>query len=459
VAAWAVVLPLAGGVAIFLLGRRASPLLGPLTALAVSLAVSLLAHAVWQDGARRVPTGGWRAPLGIELYADSLSVFMLLLTAVVGLAVSLYALGYFAYSPAPWRRSDGFWPLWLFLWAAMNGLYLSADLFNLYVALELLTLAAVALVVLSGAKVSMTAGMRYLLAALAASLLYLFGVALLYGAYGTLDLAGLGARIEAGMLSWVALSLMVLGLAIKAALFPFHFWLPPAHASAPAPVSALLSGLVVKAGFYLVLRLWLEGLLTMPLIEQALGVMGIAAIVWGSLMAMAQTRLKLLIAYSTVAQMGYLFLLFPLQAPSGGLIQALAHALAKAAMFLVAGVVIRAADSDSFEAIGGVARHLPLATLAFALAGFTLLGLPPSSGYLAKELLLEAASGAWEVILRVGSLLTAVYLALALRPMLHVSTTREFKRVPRIMELAPLFLALLSVLLGLLPLEELVRLE
>jgi formate hydrogenlyase subunit 3/multisubunit Na+/H+ antiporter MnhD subunit len=452
-------LPLTGGLVVFGLGRRAAQPVAVLSALGTLFSVLVLAGQVAREGPQGYALGGWPAPLGIELYADGVAVFMLLVSAVVGVAVSLYALGYFPHRPSEsWLEEDSFWPLWLMLWAAMNALYLSADLFNLYVTLELVTLAAVGLVILSGKEVSLTAGMRYLLAALAGSLFYLFGLSLVYAAFGTLHLTGLAPLLAPGAVSWLALALMTAGLMVKTALWPFHFWLPPAHASAPAPVSALLSALVVKVSFYLILRLWLDvfaGVLN-PAAAQVLGALGATAILWGSFQAIRQTRLKLLVAYSTVAQLGYLFLLFPLGAFSAGLHHALAHALAKAAMFMVAGAVIHACGSDELEDIGGAARRLPLATLTFALAGFTLLGLPPSAGYHSKELFLAAvhASGQWwwEAALRLGALLAAVYLALALRPLLErAGEGANFRRVPWPMTWAPLLLALLAALFGLLP--------
>jgi formate hydrogenlyase subunit 3/multisubunit Na+/H+ antiporter MnhD subunit len=192
-------------------------------------------------GAARYPIGGWDAPLGIVLTADGLSLLMLLMTAAVGLAVSLYAPGYFR---GKTRQLADFWPLWLFLWAGLNGLYLSGDLFNLYVTLELVGLASVALAALAGGADALTGAMRYLLVSLVASLFYLLGVVLLYHGYGSLDIVFLAELVTPSPPLWAALGLITAGLLLKTALFPLHFWLPPAHASAAAPVSALLSALV-----------------------------------------------------------------------------------------------------------------------------------------------------------------------------------------------------------------------
>ena len=286
--------------------------MGLVTALAITTSVLALSYQVVNQGALRYAVGGWGAPLGIDLYVDGLSLLMLLLTTLVGLAISIYSSGYFNDD-----KAKHFWPLWMLLWGALNALFLSADIFNLYVTLELMGLAAVALVALAGGADALAGAMRYLLVSLLGSLCYLLGVALLYHSFGSVDIVILGQRMEPSPAVWVAVGLMTAGLLLKTALFPLHFWLPPAHASAPAPVSALLSALVVKASFYILLRLWLE---VFPVasasmdqsLGQLLGLLGVTAVLWGGVQALRQTRLKLLVAYSTVAQIGYLFLAFPL---------------------------------------------------------------------------------------------------------------------------------------------------
>jgi multicomponent Na+:H+ antiporter subunit D len=456
-----VALPLALGIAGALLGRRAAWLALPgivaLVAAAAALALDVLA-----GGAQRVALGGFDAPLGIELHADGLSALMVAMTAVVGAFVSLYAREYFALTGG----GERFWPLWWLAWAAMNALYLSADLFNLYVTLELLGLAAVGLVALEGAAVALSAALRYLLAALLGSLLYLLAVALLYGAHGTLALAELGRLVAPGATSALALGLMTAGLALKTALFPLHFWLPPAHGSACTPVSALLSALVVKASFYLLLRLWFDlfGAVATPAAAQGLGLLGAAAIAWGGVAALYQRRLKMLVAYSTVAQLGYLFLLFPLAtgtAPqaallgwTGGALYAVSHALAKAAMFLAAGTIVHAWGEDDIEHLEGTSSRLPLSLFAFGLAGVALIGLPPSGGFVAKWLLLRSAfdSGQWwwAAVILGGSLLAAAYVFRVMRSaFVPPLAARTLHAVPRVLSWSALALAVASVLLGL----------
>jgi len=218
--------------------------------------------------------------------------------------------------------------------------------------------------------------MRYLLATMLGSLAYLLGVALIYHSFGSVDISILAERVESTPAVWSALGLMTAGLALKTALFPFHFWLPPAHTSAPAPVSAALSALVVKASFYVLLRLWLEIFPTDSGVAAGLfGLLGAAAVFWGGLQALRSSRLKTLIAYSTVMQLGYLFLAFPLAvfaAWQGALYLLLSHALAKGAMFLAAGNILHFAGHDRIADLNRIAQRLPLTVSAFALAGISI---------------------------------------------------------------------------------------
>jgi len=457
-----ILLPLAGALVCFLWPRHGVPL-GLLTALGMVAGVTGLCWQVLDQGTQRITIGGWGAPLGIDLYVDGLSLLMLLMTAVVGLGISIYSSGYFERNTA-----TVFWPLWLFLWAALNALLLSADIFNLYVTLELMGLAAVALVALAGGADALTAAMRYLLVSLLGSLCYLLGVALLYHSFGSVDIAILAQRVEPLPAVWAATGLMSAGLLLKTALFPLHFWLPPAHASAPAPVSALLSALVVMASFYILLRLWLEVFAPGSAAPaQLLGLLGAAAVLWGGVQALRQTRLKLLIAYSTVAQLGYLFLAFPLAtsfAWKGALYLLLSHALAKAAMFMAAGNILRFGGHDRIADLDRVAQRLPLTLTAFSLAGISLMGLPPSGGFIGKWILLDAAlySGQWwwALILIMGGLLTAAYVFKVVGYAFTQSeVTHTASAVPARMEWTALLLALAAVLLGLFALWPLALLD
>ncbi|GAB4225949.1 MAG: proton-conducting transporter membrane subunit [Chlamydiales bacterium] len=458
---WTVILPFIFGIFSYTLGRYGSLTTMLAAVIILGLTTSLIGN-VYSVGPMRYAIGGWNSPLGIDLYLDGFSALMLQFSAIVGLAVSIYACGYFTKEE---EIGAFFWPLWLFAWGSLNALFLSADIFNLYVCLEVMTFAVIGLVIIKGTVPAVTAALRYIFLSALGSLSYLFGVALLYSTYGTLDLTVLASFIVPELMSMSAITFITFGLMIKAALFPLHFWLPPAHANAPTPVSAVLSGLVVMAAFYLLVRLWFDAFISVinPIHGQFLGMLAIFTIFYGSLQALRQSRLKMLIAYSTVAQIGYMFLIFPLVSEhalgeifawSGGIYLALSHACAKAAAFMVAGSIMYALKHDRIDGLEGLARRFPIGIFTFSLAGLSLAGLPPSGGFVGKWLLLKAAmlSGQWwyAVIMICGSLLTVAYIVLVLEVALR--TPIESKNalvVPKAMQYSALGLSIIAILMGL----------
>ncbi len=472
---FAIVLPVLGALASLLAGGRWPARIALSTtpfglAVAIAIAVSVCRSVRVLD----YVIGGWAPPLGIALRADGLSALMVLTAAVLIIGIGLFAYAQFS-APAGTeaRGSSVFWTLLLAVWAGLNAVFLGGDLFTLFVALELLTFAAVPLVCLDGQADTLAAALRYLLFALLGSVLYLLGTMLLYGGYGTLDILLLADRVRPGPIAWAALALMSAGLLAKAALYPLHLWLPPAHAGAPAPASAVLSGLVVKAPFFLMVRLWFD---VMPgaadqAAAQLLGGLATAAILIGSVVALRQTRLKLLVAYSTVAQIGYLFLMFPLAggvpaihpwgatAWTGGALQAVSHAFAKAAMFMAAGLIYEALGHDRISDLAGIGRALPVTVFAFGIGGASLMGLPPSGGFVAKALLLTAAVAAgqwwWAVVVLTGGLLAGGYVFLVLTRALAEpqAPIKLQKRVGGGRQSIALMLALAAVLLGFVPLR------
>jgi multicomponent Na+:H+ antiporter subunit D len=422
-----VIVPLAAGLVSVVVGSR-SAWLGWAVTVLTGLTVIPAVIVVLAGDSVALAVGGWAAPLGIQLQIDGFSAAFLLVTLLVAGTVSLLAPGFLrSHGKMPERQASAFWPLHFLMWAALNALFVSADLFNVFVALELLTLTAVAMVALGGGAASLAAAMRYLLFAMAGALAFLLAVMLLYVGTGTVDFTLLGDAAVPVNVQLAAGALLTAGLLAKTALFPLHVWLAPAHSVAPSPASAMLSALVVKASLYVLIRFWFD---VMPdaagvAFGQLLGALAVAAMVYGGLRALHAMRLKLLIAWSTVAQLGYVFLLFPLSlAPgaaghagagfSGGVLHALAHAPAKAAMFLAAGLMMRVHGTDTLKALSGTAGSLPIATLAFAIAALSLMGLPPGGGYAAKVQLLNAAltSGQWwwAVALVIGSVLACTYL-------------------------------------------------
>ena len=471
----AIALPVAGVLLSVALGGRQAERIA-LIVMPAGLAVAVaIAAGVWRGhSVLQYFVGGWDPPLGIAFRADGLSSVMIVTAALLICGIGLFARTQF---PTPrgaeTRTSLVFWTLLLAVWGALNAVFIGGDLFNLYVALELLAFAAVPLVCLDGRAETLAAASRYLLFALLGSILYLLGTVLLYGAYGTLDIVLLSSRIRAEPVAWASVSLMTAGLLAKAALYPLHLWLPPAHAGAPAPASAILSGLVIKAPFFLVVRLWFDVMPRLPehAAAHVLGALGAAAIIFGSVVALRQARLKLLIAYSTVAQIGYLFLMFPLAvrpetghpwatvAWTGGVLQAVSHAFAKAAMFMAAGLIAEALGHDRIAGLAGIGRALPITVFGFGLGGLSLMGLPPSGGFVAKAMLLTAAVAEgqwwWAVIVLTGGLLAGGYVFLVLARALAdpIEPLRLLTTVLPSRQVVVVAVALCAVVLGFVPLR------
>ncbi len=469
----AVIVPVVGMVLSFVAGGRHAERIA-LAVMPVGLGLALvIVLEVWRQGGPLVYiVGAWTPPLGIALRADGFSAVMLVTTALVIAAAGTAGRNPFATPPTllEARAPLAFWTLLQGLWAGLAVVFLGGDLFNLYVALEMLTFAAVPLVCLEGSARTLQAALRYLMFALLGSVLYLLGVALLYGVTGTLDIVLLAERLPGssgtGPVVAVAAGLMTAGLLAKTALFPLHLWLPPAHANAPAPASAVLSALVVKASFFLIVRLWfgvLPGLADGAAMA-VLGALGSSAVLVAGAVALCQARLKLLIAYSTLAQLGYLFLMFPLAAGAhpwsadawtAGVMQALSHALAKAGMFLAAGLVAEAIGHDRLAGLRGLGRAMPITVLALGLGGLSLMGLPPSGGFVAKWLLLQASvqSGQWvyAAVVLAGGLLAGGYVFRIVAPALAGGNLVVRTGVGRAREAIALALAAAAVLLGFAP--------
>ena len=394
-----------------------------------------------------------RGPFGVEvvLVADGLGAAMLAMAAVVVLGVAGFAAA--EDHRVPDRRHVAYWPLVLALWWGLNVLFLAGDLLTLYLMLELVGACGALLVTLRGGVGSLLAGTRYFYAELAASTTMLAGLALVWSQAGTLVLADLDPSRLQGGLGTVGLAAVTVGLLLKVPLAPLHLWLTPAHSLAPSAVSPLLSAVMVKVAFVVLLRLWVQALPGSlgPVAAQLLGVLGAFAVLWGSLLALRAAGLKQLIAASTVAQLGLLFLPFPLVVAgaidgwSGGVFLAVAHAPAKAAMLMAAAVVVDSArragiatpivagagsatpDPEDgaarwpvLEGLRGSAARRPTAVLAFGVAGLAMVGLPPSGGFVGKWYLLLASVRAgqwwWVAVVVVGTLLTAAYLMRFVRP-------------------------------------------
>ncbi len=465
-----ILLPLIGSaVALLLRGRRRLQAGWALAAMLGGLASSsaLLAR-VWSGGQPLVfQSGGWLAPFGISLVGDLLSAMMVLMSQVVLSLGIVYALG----STDKVVRYPAFYTVFLTLATGLTGAMLAGDLFNLFVFAELLVFSGTILTAASDDRLGAEAAFKYFYMSLLASAFLLLAIGSLYVSYGTLSMAGLAMRIAANPgapLLPLALALLIATFMIKSAVTPFHFWQPDFHTASPTAVSAMLSSVVVKLGVYGFLRMT-----TLLFVEQSapvkglLLVLGLAGIVYGGLGAIGTHNAKRMLAYSTLAQVGFILVAIGWgshQALAAALVFAVNHSLIKAALLMVAGAVASRAPvkSAAFDVVSGVGRFMPLAGLLFFIGGLALMGIPPTNGFVSKMMLFGSgiAAGHFAMLAAVAlvSIFTLVYVVRAFQRIWWQPPADGVKAKPsgdRL--LAPALLIAAVLLLGLWP-EPLIRL-
>ncbi len=336
--------------------------------------------------------GDWPAPFGIVLVADRLAAIMLALAAVPALAALVYALG----DRDARLRDPLFHPLFQFLLLGLNAAFLTGDLFNLFVCYEIMLIASYALVVLGGGKRSLRPAFHYVALNLFNSTLFLLGLGLLYGLTGTLNLAHLAERVPAlpagAPLAAVELVFLFV-FAFKAALVPLFFWLPDTYPALSTPTAALFAGLMTKVGVYSLLRVFglAFGGPDAHAADWILALAG-ATMLGGVLGAVCQGRFKRLLSFHIISQVGYMVMgigLFTAAGVAGAISYLIHHIMVKASLFLIAGTAERLTGSDYLKDMGGLVARPAYAAL-FLVAGLSLAGMPPLSGFFSKFAVISA---------------------------------------------------------------------
>jgi multicomponent Na+:H+ antiporter subunit D len=399
--------------------------------------------------------GMWQAPYGITLTADPLNVFMLLMAHLVLAAGFLYASG----STEKATRYPTFYPLFFALTTGLSGAFLTGDLFNLFVFAEIIVISGAALTANADDQYGVEAAYKYFYISTLASVFFLIGVGSLYVAYGTLNLADLSVRIAANPsapLAMLGLAFLTATFLIKSAAFPFHFWQPDFHAAAPTAVSAMLSSLVVKVGVYAFFRLTTLLFPEVQLLKTLLVIIGVAGVLYGGLGAAGTHNAKRMLAYSTLAQLGFVLVGIGWGTPlslAAALVFTFNHALIKAAMLMLAGAMASRASvkSASFSVIVGVGKYHPFAGALFLLGGMALAGIPPLNGFVSKLLIfwsgVDSANYVPLLIIGVASIITVTYV---IRSFVKVwfEPNSEAKSKTGDSLIAPTLLILLSLALG-----------
>ncbi|MEM4716301.1 MAG: NADH-quinone oxidoreductase subunit M [Candidatus Caldarchaeum sp.] len=355
------------------------------------------AQTVFAGGVFRISLG----PYSSAIYVDSLSSFLSLIFIAVGLLASLFSIGYIE------ERKPEFYPLLIALVTGMVGVVFAGDLFTFFIFWEMMSIASYLLVAFRYRSwEAVEASLKYLIISAAGASAILFGMSLLYGLAGTLEISRLaevlGTAAAAGEAwSYIAIVFLVTGFGVNAAMAPFHSWLPDAHPAAPSSISAMLSGVVIKTGVYALFRLIL-GVFPPAVYDWSLGLAVFAVITMsvGNLLALMQEDIKRLLAFSSIAHIGYI--VFGLSVANvagvaGGLFHVLNHAVVKALLFLAAGVFIHASSTRSLDNLAGIGKKLPLASTCFAVGAFALAGIPGLNVFWSEFTIITAALSAGQV--------------------------------------------------------------
>jgi len=411
--------------------------------------------------------GNWKPPFGIVLVLDGFSCLVLIIVNLIGFFSTLFSVEYIEKMFTSKLR---YYSLFLLMLAGMNGVVLTGDLFNLFVFLEIASVASYALVGFGCEARELEASFKYLVMSSIASTFILLAVALIYGRFGTLNMAHVSLMVQKyGMDNVIKFSAVLLfcGLAVKAALVPFHAWLPDAHPSAPAPISAMLSGVVIKAlGVYVIARVTYNIFGMNTMISSMFIILGIVSMMIGVLMALGQWDFKRLLAYHSISQMGYIILGLGLGTPLGilgGIFHLFNHSLFKSLLFLNSGSVEYETGTRNLEKLGCLSRRMPVTSFSSLVASLSISGIPPFNGFWSKLIIILAAiqagrpfSALWAVI---GSILTLAsftkvqrYVFFGHGKHFKLESLSQIKEVPNLMQMSMILLAILCTVTGVLAL-------
>jgi len=438
-----------------------SKIAGVFSAIALSV-TGIALYSLYQD----VSVNGAIYVTGNSLIAghlkvDMLSVFMVSIFLVLGLAATIYSMEYVENS----ARSPIYYTLILTMISGMVGIVFSGDLFTLFVFWELMSVSTYALVAFFREKwESVEASLKYLIMGAAGSATALFGISLVYGLAGTLSFEGLATAFTATANTWLIIAsiFIFVGFGVKAAIVPLHTWLPDAHSSAPSTISALLSGIVIGTGIFVIARTFFSAFVSIQ--HQWLPIIAVLSFITmflGNITALLQTDLKRMLAYSSIAQVGYMLVGIAVGTQTGltgTFLQFFNHALMKGAAFLCAGAIIHQSGARELKDMVGVGRKMPITAVAFSISLFALIGLPPLNGFV-SELTLVASTFQTNLVwlgvaLILSSAISAGYYLRIVLAMIQIPTSEKIEKVketPLLMLVPICALVALVIVFGIYP--------
>ena len=460
-----VVIPLAAAFLISLLGRRFRFLGDSLSNLSTLILVGLSIYSVIlvkDSGLLVYKIGGWIPPIGISMVLDGLSSFMLVIVNIVAFLVTVYSIRYMERYTSKWK----FYTLFMLMLAGMNGVVVTGDMFNLFVFLEIASIASYALVAFGVEGEELEAAFKYMVMGTVASCFILLGIALLYSFTSTLNMADMSiilAQRATGKIVLFVSVLFLMGFGLKAAIVPFHAWLPDAHPSAPAPISAMLSGVLIKTlGVYALIRIFFNvfGISTGTALSTILMVLGVLSMMIGVFLAVGQWDFKRLLAYHSISQVGYIILGLGLATPLGilgGLFHLFNHSIFKSLLFLNSGAVDYALNTRDLKKMGGLREVMPTTSNTSLIASMSIAGIPPFNGFWSKLIIIIACVQAghpiyalWAVL---GSILTLASFTKVQKYAFFGNLRDELKKikeVPLSMRVSMVTLAILCIIGGIL---------
>ena len=411
--------------------------------------------------------GGWIPPLGICLVLDGFSAFMLVTLNLVSFLIAFYSINYMEKYTDKYK----FYSLFMLMVAGMNGVILTGDIFNLFVFLEVASVASYALVAFGVEAEELEASFKYAVIGVISSSFILLGIGLLYAYTSTLNMADISLTIAQKGFSSVILFVSVLfiaGFGIKSALVPFHAWLPDAHPSAPASISAMLSGVLIKVlGIYSLVRIFFNIFGVTEIMLTILTALGAISLLVGVFLAIGQWDLKRLLAYHSISQIGYVVLSIGLGTPLGilgGLFHLFNHSIFKSLLFLNSGAVEYATDNRDLKKMGGLKEKMPVTSNTSWIASMSISGIPPFNGFWSKLIIILACVQADRIglafIAVIGSILTlASFMKVqkfAFFGKLNITLDR-IKEVPVSMRLSMIIFAAICLFGGLLLIPHLME--
>ena len=391
--------------------------------LSLLIAGTLLSQ-VWDGAVISYALGGWPPPIGIEYRVDVLNAFILLLVTIIGTLVMLYAYASIN-SEIERKRQPLFYAAYLLCLSGLLGITITGDAFNVFVFLEISSLATYTMIALGRNRRALTASYQYLIMGTIGATFILIGIGLLYAMTGTLNMADLAVRLPAvdgARTVQAAFAFLTVGICLKLALFPLHLWLPNAYAYAPSVVTAFIAATATKVAVYLLLRFFFtifgnEFSFGSMHLHFVLLPLALAAILATSTVASCQNNIKRLLAYSSVAQIGYMILGIAFASVTGvtaGILHLFNHALMKSALFLALGCVVYRIGSCNLNDMAGLGKRMPWTMAAFVAGGLSLIGVPLTVGFISKwYLILGALERGWwwvAVLVLIGSLLAVIYI-------------------------------------------------